>query len=417
MGTMSHMRPSRDKQVVVPIHNVRWNSKSRLFIQHLAYDRKHINSHMKGNNTLVSCAKTAEPINTSKSGDASSDSTPQGSLEKKPLQAATFPNGFEVYSYSVFIYQLSIFFLVKNDNLVGISSTMPAFIQDCIIALLVSLLECESDKITRYVVFAYDQALVLEVCDETEIAELKVKVGDFEMHIKRNIGATKVSLSNISPTTPPPIPSKPMDESAPGTLPPSPPKSSPEKKNAFIYSFREKSPRMAALEASGTTTYVLVPSPSVGFFRRGRTVKGKRQPPICREGDLVKEGQTIGYLDQFGTGIPVKTDVAGQVLKLLVDDGGGGGGRSQVAEILAELELNNNDIGQAQVQKMAELIWSHPFPPLLVLTTERMEKRCLALDGVDFPYSLLVTETPLLLSCHLFMKSSELAFSCCSDQS
>ncbi|XP_014494473.1 uncharacterized protein LOC106756525 isoform X1 [Vigna radiata var. radiata] len=262
MGTMSHMRPSRDKQVVVPIHNVRWNSKSRLFIQHLAYDRKHINSHMKGNNTLVSCAKTAEPINTSKSGDdvaASSDSTPQGSLEKKPLQAATFPNGFE--------------------------------------------------------------ALVLEVCDETEIAELKVKVGDFEMHIKRNIGATKVPLSNISPTTPPPIPSKPMDESAPGTLPPSPPKSSPEKKNAFIDSFREKSPRMAALEASGTTTYVLVPSPTVGFFRRGRTVKGKRQPPICKEGDLVKEGQTIGYLDQFGTGLPVKTDVAGQVLKLLVDDG------------------------------------------------------------------------------------------------
>ncbi|KOM39631.1 hypothetical protein LR48_Vigan03g301300 [Vigna angularis] len=322
MGTMSHMRPSRDKQVVVPIHNVRWNSKSRLFIQHLAYDRKHINSHVKGNNTLVSCAKTAEPINTSKSGDASSDSTPQGSLEKKPLQAATFPNGFE--------------------------------------------------------------ALVLEVCDETEIAELKVKVifrlvypfvqlevryfkfsskdekenfrecymvclfaihtlksvagwvGDFEMHIKRNIGATKVPLSNISPTTPPPIPSKPMDESAPGTLPPSPPKSSPEKKNSFIDSFREKSPRMAALEASGTTTYVLVPSPTVGFFRRGRTVKGKRQPPICKEGDLVKEGQIIGYLDQFGTGLPVKTDVAGQVLKLLVDDGVVvvAGGRWQVAEIL-----------------------------------------------------------------------------------
>ncbi|QCD98712.1 acetyl-CoA carboxylase biotin carboxyl carrier protein [Vigna unguiculata] len=259
MGTMSHMRPSRDKQVVVPIHNVGWNSKSRLFTQHLSYDRKHINSHMKGSTTLVSCAKTAEPINTSKSGDASSDSTPQGSLEKKPLQATTFPNGFE--------------------------------------------------------------ALVLEVCDETEIAELKVKVGDFEMHIKRNIGATTVPLSNISPTTPPPIPSKPMDESAPGTLPPSPPKSSPEKKNPFIDSFREKSPRLAALEASGTTTYVLVPSPTVGFFRRGRTVKGKRQPPICKEGDLVTEGQIIGYLDQFGTGLPVKTDVAGVVLKLVVDDG------------------------------------------------------------------------------------------------
>jgi len=50
---------------------------------------------------------------------ASSDSTPQGSLEKKPLQATTFPNGFEVYSYSVLIYQPSIFSLVKNDNFGG----------------------------------------------------------------------------------------------------------------------------------------------------------------------------------------------------------------------------------------------------------------------------------------------------------
>ncbi|RDX79193.1 accB, partial [Mucuna pruriens] len=257
-GTMSHMRPSLEKQVAVPIHNIRWNSKSRLFIQHLAYAQKHINSHTKGKNTLVSCAKTVEAINTSKSDD-SSDGTPQDSLEKKPLQTATFPNGFE--------------------------------------------------------------ALVLEVCDETEIAELKVKVGDFEMHIKRSIGATMAPLSNISPTTPPHIPSKPMDESAPSTLPPSPPKSSPEKTNPFANISKAKSSKLAALEASGTNTYVLISSPTVGSFKRGRTVKGKKQPPICEEGDLIKEGQVIGYLDQFGTGFPIKSDVAGEVLKLLAEDG------------------------------------------------------------------------------------------------
>ncbi|KAL2333458.1 hypothetical protein Fmac_014671 [Flemingia macrophylla] len=258
MGTMSHMRPSLEKQVFVPIHNVRSNSKSRLFVQHFSYGQKHINSHTKGKNTLVSCAKIAEAINKSKS-DVTSNSTPQDSLEKKPLQTATFPNGFE--------------------------------------------------------------ALVLEVCDETEIAELKVKVGDFEMHIKRNIGATKAPLSNISPTTPPPIPSKPMDESAPATVPPTPPKSSPQKTNPFSISSIEKSPRLAALEASGTNTYVLVSSPTVGLFRRGRTVKGKRQPPICKEGDFIKEGQVIGYLEQFGTGLPIKSEMAGEVLRLLVEDG------------------------------------------------------------------------------------------------
>ncbi|XP_057738704.1 uncharacterized protein LOC130955765 [Arachis stenosperma] len=253
IGSMAPMRCSLEKPAIVPSHNIRWNSKSRLFVQRLVNGEKY-----KGNKTLVLCAKTADTINTTKS-EASSDTTSQDSLEKKPLQNATFPNGFE--------------------------------------------------------------ALVLEVCDETEIAELKVKVGEFEMHLKRNIGATKAPLSNISPTTPPPIPSEPMVELAAGTPPPSPPKSSPEKTNPFVNVSLEKSSKLAALEASGNNTYVLVSSPTVGLFRRGRTVKGKKQPPICKEGDFIKEGQVIGYLDQFGTGLPVKSDVAGEVLKLLVEDG------------------------------------------------------------------------------------------------
>ncbi|KAF5736530.1 Biotin/lipoyl attachment domain-containing protein isoform 1 [Tripterygium wilfordii] len=165
------------------------------------------------------------------------------------------------------------------------------------------------------------EALVLQVCDETEIAELKMKVGDFEMHVKRNVGATNAPMLNISPATPPPIPTKPMDESAPVAPPPSPPKSSPEKVSPFRNTSSQNSPKLAALEASGVGGYVKVASPTVGSFRRNRTIKGKKQPPICKEGDVIKEGQVIGYVDQFGTELPVKSDVAGEVLKLLFDDG------------------------------------------------------------------------------------------------
>ncbi|PNY12884.1 biotin carboxyl carrier protein of acetyl-CoA carboxylase [Trifolium pratense] len=213
IGTISHVRSSIVKAAVVPCQKVRWNS------------------NIRGKKTLVSCAKTVEAINATKS-DASSDSTPQNSLDKKPLQTATFPNGFE--------------------------------------------------------------ALVLEVCDETEIAELKLKVGEFEMHLKRNIGAntgaSKVPLSNISPTTPPPIPSKPIYESAPDTPEPLPPISSPEKTNPFANVSSQKSSKLTALEASGANTYVLIKSPTVGLFRRGRTVKGKRLPPICKEWMLPPPG-------------------------------------------------------------------------------------------------------------------------------
>ncbi|XP_050937842.1 uncharacterized protein LOC103485593 isoform X1 [Cucumis melo] len=182
----------------------------------------------------------------------------QGSVQKKPASNATFPNGFE--------------------------------------------------------------ALVLEVCDESEIAELKLKVGEFEMHLKRNIGVVRAPLSSISPTVPPPIPSKPMVESAPTA--PAPPKPSPEKAAAFTNIPLQKSSKLAALESSGAKGYVLVPSPTVGSFRSGRTIKGKKQPPICKENDLIKEGQVIGYVDQFGTELPVKSDVAGEVLRVLFKDGG-----------------------------------------------------------------------------------------------
>ncbi|KAE9588833.1 hypothetical protein Lalb_Chr22g0359761 [Lupinus albus] len=72
------------------------------------------------------------------------------------------------------------------------------------------------------------EALVMDVCDETQIAELKVKVGEFEMHL------TKLPVSNISPTAPPPVPTEPVVELKPATPPPSPLKSSSEKTKPFV---------------------------------------------------------------------------------------------------------------------------------------------------------------------------------------
>ncbi|KAK1283512.1 hypothetical protein QJS10_CPB21g01450 [Acorus calamus] len=169
------------------------------------------------------------------------------------------------------------------------------------------------------------ETLVLEVCDETEIAEIKLKVGDFEMHLRRDIGAVKTppgQVPIVSPTTPPPIPTEPMVDSA-SAAPPSPPptKASPATTNPFANVSSAKASKLANLEASGSNAFVLVSSPTVGSFRRGRTLKGKKQPPSCKEGDIIKEGQIIGYLDQFGNELPVRSDVAGEVLKVLYSDG------------------------------------------------------------------------------------------------
>ncbi|XP_073314778.1 uncharacterized protein [Primulina huaijiensis] len=161
--------------------------------------------------------------------------------------------------------------------------------------------------------------LLKEVCDETQIAELKVKFGAFEIHMKRNIDVPTAPAPVFTQETSPHIPSKPVD--APTSAPSPPSKSSAEKVSPFTNVSVEKAAKLAVIEAMRSDGYVIVSSPTVGTFRRARTLKGKKQPPACKEGDVIKEGQVIGFLDQFGTQLPVKSDVAGEVLKVLYSDG------------------------------------------------------------------------------------------------
>ncbi|KAE9451535.1 hypothetical protein C3L33_16569, partial [Rhododendron williamsianum] len=154
------------------------------------------------------------------------------------------------------------------------------------------------------------EALILEVCDETEVAELKLKVGDFEMHLKRNIGAAEVPMAVDYHAAYAPVSSSPTSEAAPApSLPPPPPpppppplpsKSSTEKMSPFVNVSAEQSAKLAALEASGFSEYVFVKSP---------------------KGDVIREGQVICYVDQFGTVLPVRSDVDGEVLKYLLNEG------------------------------------------------------------------------------------------------
>ncbi|XP_057779384.1 uncharacterized protein LOC130997965 [Salvia miltiorrhiza] len=215
---------------------------------------KNLSSRKRHGALLVSCAKTSEATISAKAkGDPNGAVLSNGALEKKTPISATFPTGFE--------------------------------------------------------------ALLTEVCDETKIAELKVKLGAFEIHMKRNIDGPAIPAPVVPHETASSAPSKPV------VPPPPPSKSSAEKVSPFTNVSVEKAAKLAALEASGSSGYVIVSSPTVGSFRRARTLKGKKQPPACKEGDVIKEGQVIGFLDQFGTELPVKSDVAGEVLKLLFNDG------------------------------------------------------------------------------------------------
>ncbi|CAL5407532.1 unnamed protein product [Camellia sinensis] len=264
VGTVSHVRSVLERPCMVAMHNSTWPNLSKSHIQGFTFGGKLVSYPIKQEGMVVSCVKTSEVTLAAKS-DVPLDSRKQGLLEKNCLGSAIFPNGFE--------------------------------------------------------------ALVLEVCDETEVAELKLKsdtkVGDFEMHLKRNIAPTVVPMPVVSPATPPPISNKLMIESVPAS-PISPlPKSSTEKISPFTNVPAEKSSKLAALEASGASGYVLVLSSIVCWFiPKGKNIERKEATSyLQRVGEVIKEGQVIGFLDQFGTELPVKSDVAGEVIKLLFNDG------------------------------------------------------------------------------------------------
>ncbi|CAM6084596.1 unnamed protein product [Calypogeia fissa] len=164
------------------------------------------------------------------------------------------------------------------------------------------------------------QSLLEEICDETKIAELKLKVGAFSLHLKRDVGKTKAaaaaaaaaSVSTQAVVSPPPVPLP---------SPAAPAKSTSLTSSLLPATVSKTASLFGLLEAAADQGLSFVTSPKVGVFRRGRNVKGKIGKPLVEEGAVIKEGQVVGYLEQLGTQQPVEAQVSGEVVQVLWEDG------------------------------------------------------------------------------------------------
>ncbi|KAG6551495.1 hypothetical protein Mapa_006918 [Marchantia paleacea] len=127
------------------------------------------------------------------------------------------------------------------------------------------------------------QSLLMELCDETSIAELQLKVGAFKLSVKRDVGKIK-STTATPQAIPPPVPSRPMVDSLPAA-PPAPASAPKTSTSTSMLSSVSKplSSVFALLESAADEGLLFVKSPKVGYFRKGRVVKGKSGPPLCEE--------------------------------------------------------------------------------------------------------------------------------------
>ncbi|KAI3712053.1 hypothetical protein L1987_70602 [Smallanthus sonchifolius] len=155
------------------------------------------------------------------------------------------------------------------------------------------------------------ESLLTEICDTTSIAEFELKLGGIRLYVLRNL-----TVENTS--SPPPVSAPIISANVESTEQNGSASSSSlaitktEPASGGIQTFLDK----AADEGLN-----IIQSPMVGYFRRSRTIKGKRTPPPCKEKQTVKEGQVICYIEQLGGELPIESDIAGEVIKILREDG------------------------------------------------------------------------------------------------
>ncbi|MED6143618.1 hypothetical protein PIB30_007558 [Stylosanthes scabra] len=155
--------------------------------------------------------------------------------------------------------------------------------------------------------------LLNTICDSSSVGEFELKLDGFHLRVVRGLSEKNKTLpltpacASVNTVTEAPK-SNGLASSSTLSLAISKPLPSPESIQRF-------------LDKATDEGLVIIQSPKVGFFRRSRTIKGKRAPPSCKENQKVEEGQVICFIEQLGGQLPIESDVSGEIVKILRKDG------------------------------------------------------------------------------------------------
>lgn len=136
---------------------------------------------------------------------------------------------------------------------------------------------------------------LIKFVSKSEVAEVNLKLKDFEIKIK-NIGGQTVSYAP-----------QPMMMQQPMMAPQSAPQSAP--------TTAENKPETAAVEDN--SKYLTVKSPMIGTFYRA---SGPGKEPFASVGDTVSPGSVLCIVEAMKLFNEIESEVSGKIIKILVDD-------------------------------------------------------------------------------------------------
>lgn len=134
---------------------------------------------------------------------------------------------------------------------------------------------------------------LLKAVNKSNISELSIKDGDFEITIKQ---ATTEMQYVAMPTAAPQVMAAPQMQqvAAPAAAP------------------------QAAAPAQEATTGITVKSPMIGTFYRAA---GPGKEPFVNVGDEIKTGDVVCIVEAMKLFNEIESEVSGRIVKVLVDDG------------------------------------------------------------------------------------------------
>lgn len=142
---------------------------------------------------------------------------------------------------------------------------------------------------------------ILYLLNDKDIAELAIERGDEAVRIKRFVTSSGNGNGHFHPA----VTVSSAVIPGPATAP-------------VARSHGNGVPEQAAAVAEIEEQLHLVKSHTVGFFRE---TKAPRVEPMVQPGNAVEVGQVVGFIDVLRLPNDVKSDVAGEVVKRLVNDG------------------------------------------------------------------------------------------------
>lgn len=142
---------------------------------------------------------------------------------------------------------------------------------------------------------------LLQTISQTDIAEVTLKEGEFELTVKKAVATVGVPVAMPQPVyeTAIAMPSQPMSMAAPPAPAPAP-----------------TGGGASPLAQEDNTVAVL--SPMVGTFYRA---PAPGEPPFVSVGDRVSPGQTVCIIEAMKLMNELEAEVSGEVVEILVENG------------------------------------------------------------------------------------------------